>query len=257
MRDFPSFSLNPAIDQQAARGQFASDGRIQIPNVLTPDSALAARRMLADETVWGIKYCEDRKRFLLPGRGLAKELAGAAAAIDSMLGDRLGSTKTFAYVYATHDYSPKGVARDKEDALGQHVMRQMNQPAVLDLVRDVTGERAIGRASANITLFRPRHFLRVHLDGRDGRCFGFVLNLCSREWKEEWGGHLLFHDSDGNLVARFPAGFNALTLFDIEQRHSVSVVAKDAPPDRLAVSGWFYESTAEESAERKMLDNPN
>lgn len=52
----PLFVINPALDRAALAAAFAADGRVQIRDVLTMESALAVAKLLASETPWGISW---------------------------------------------------------------------------------------------------------------------------------------------------------------------------------------------------------
>ena len=239
----PAFDIDPRLERESAGRRFADAGRVDIADVLSEPSALAARRMLEEGAVWGIRYGRgDHRRYLLPGRILADKPAASVAAIDTMLATRLGAPGAYTFISAVHDYAPVGAVEAAPDVLGQHVSAQMNSAPMIDLVRTVTGISSIRRASANITLFRPGHFLPIHTDEMDGRTIAYVLHLGLTDWRDEWGGQLLFHRHDDGIVDAFPTAFNHLMLFDILQPHSVSPVAPGAPAGRIAVSGWFYEN---------------
>jgi Rps23 Pro-64 3,4-dihydroxylase Tpa1-like proline 4-hydroxylase len=111
----------------------------------------------------------------------------------------------------------------------------------MDLVRAITGTPELIKADAQATLYAPQQFLSVHNDehASAGRRIAYVLNLCAEEWRPEWGGYLLFHDDDGDVIAGFRPRFNALNLFAVPQRHSVSFVAPFAAMARYAITGWF------------------
>ena len=48
------FELNPALDLPAYAARFAATGRVQLRDVLTPDSARELQMVLARGTDWGI-----------------------------------------------------------------------------------------------------------------------------------------------------------------------------------------------------------
>jgi Rps23 Pro-64 3,4-dihydroxylase Tpa1-like proline 4-hydroxylase len=73
----------------------------------------------------------------------------------------------------------------------------------------------------------------------EGWQVAYVMNFCAEEWRPDWGGYLLFYDEDGDVVAGFKPRFNALNLFRVPQKHSVTYVAPFAPIARFAITGWF------------------
>ena len=70
------------------------------------------------------------------------------------------------------------------------------------------------------------------------RVLAAVLNLS--HWSIDWGGVMLFHNTDGSAHTGWTPSFNALNLFSVPQDHSVSMVTPLARAPRLAVAGWFY-----------------
>jgi SM-20-related protein len=52
----------------------------------------------------------------------------------------------------------------------------------------------------------------------EGWRVAYVLNL-TREWQPQWGGYLLFHDEDGDVIAGYKPRFDALNLFAVPQAH--------------------------------------
>ena len=116
----------------------------------------------------------------------------------------------------------------------------LNGEGFLGLMRDVTGEARIAMADAQLTRFRPGHFLTEHDDHAEGknRFYAYVLNL-TPAWRIEWGGLLAFHGPDGNVAEAFTPRFNTLNLLRVPTPHSVTQVALSAGADRISVTGWL------------------
>ncbi|QPF76001.1 2OG-Fe(II) oxygenase [Roseateles sp. DAIF2] len=117
--------------------------------------------------------------------------------------------------------------------------RSLNSAPVLDLFRQIAGDAAIDFCDAQVTRYRPGHFLTQHDDAVDGkgRVMAFVLNL-TPQWRADWGGLLLFHGSDGHVEGGYTPGFNCLNLFKVPKLHAVSQVAAFAGAARLSITGW-------------------
>ena len=120
------------------------------------------------------------------------------------------------------------------------LLEHINDQPLMDLVRAVTAIPDLRKADAQATLYAPGDFLSSHDDSKagEGRRIAYVLGFAS-DWRIDWGGYLLFHDEEGDVVAGFKPRFNALNLFEVPQRHSVSYVPPFAPAGRLAITGWF------------------
>jgi SM-20-related protein len=113
--------------------------------------------------------------------------------------------------------------------------------STIENVRQLSACHDIQRVDAQATWYEAGDFLTEHTDDNDARFtrrVAYVLNL-SPNWRAEWGGLLLFHDVQGNVVETFVPEFNTLNLFSVPQAHSVSMVAPFAKEKRLALTGWF------------------
>lgn len=234
------FALSNAIDREAAARTFTATGRVQIRDVLAPDAAGNLHAVLERGTDWGIGWtAEGQKGFNLRGDALRalppRERAqiGDAAALAARQGE-------FAFVYGRYPM----VEAYKEGWDPGHpldnLLEHLNAPAMLDLVRAVTGIPEICKADAQATLYAPGHFLTRHddSDAEEGRRVAYVLGL-TRDWRPDWGGYLLFFDDDGDVVAGLRPRFNALNLFRVPASHNVSYVPPFAPVGRFAITGWF------------------
>jgi len=157
------------------------------------------------------------------------------------LGERVQASATdgFQYLYDNHpiyDLDQAGQA----DAVWSDLVAFLNGEVFLGLMRDLTGEPRIAMADAQLTRFRPAHFLNQHDDSADGkqRYFAYVLGL-SPGWRIDWGGLLAFHGDDGNVAEAFTPRFNTLSLLKVPTPHSVTQVALSAGSERLSVTGWL------------------
>lgn len=157
------------------------------------------------------------------------------------LGERVqaSATDAFQYLYDNHpiyDLDQMGQA----ETVWSELVAFLNGEAFLGLMRDLTGEPGIAMADAQLTRFRPAHFLNQHDDSADGkqRYFAYVLGLTAG-WRIDWGGLLAFHGDDGNVAEAFTPRFNALSLLKVPAPHSVTQVALSAGADRLSVTGWL------------------
>ena len=118
----------------------------------------------------------------------------------------------------------------------------LTSPQFLHFAREVTGDESIAWISATATLYKPLDFLAVHDDGLTNRNIAYVLNM-TPEWKPDWGGALQFYDRDDHIEEGYFPTFNALNLFRVPKRHSVSQVASFGGL-RYSISGWFERAAA-------------
>lgn len=115
----------------------------------------------------------------------------------------------------------------------------LNGRGVLGRIEAVTGE-AVTRATAQLTRYRPGHYLTRHRDDPEGerRRLAYVLSL-TRAWHPDQGGLLMFYTDDGRPRDAWVPSLGTLSLFGVRHVHSVTVIAPFAPAPRLSVTGWF------------------
>jgi Rps23 Pro-64 3,4-dihydroxylase Tpa1-like proline 4-hydroxylase len=237
----PLFELNPNLDLTSAAERFAVERRVQIRDFLSQPAAETILRILAEETPWGLAWHAGADG---PHGLRRQEVANASPAQMNMLSAKVGTAmkgRDYAFVYAQYRmldaYLGGWGEHDGLDLLLEHI----NSEPLLELVRSVTGIPQLAKADAQATLYGPNHFLAVHDDSHtaEGWQVAYVMNFCAQEWRPEWGGYLLFYDEDGDVVAGFKPRFNALNLFKVPQRHSVSYVPPFSPIGRFSITGWF------------------
>lgn len=119
----------------------------------------------------------------------------------------------------------------------------LNAPEMIERLRDMTGEPRIAYLDAQVTRYRPGHFLTVHDDYQAGkdRLFAYVINL-TPVWRADWGGLLMFMAEDGHVAEAFAPRWNALNILKVPQPHAVSVVAPFARGARYSITGWMRSS---------------
>jgi Rps23 Pro-64 3,4-dihydroxylase Tpa1-like proline 4-hydroxylase len=236
------FELNPALDVPSLATRFAATGRVQLRDVLTPESARELQMVLARGTPWGMAV----------GTGTAKPASFRAEqtrtpdghqALQQAARDAEQHTARGEYGFRFAHYPILEALKDGWDPGGAHevLIEHLNAAPFLDLARAVTGIGSLFKADAQATLFGPNHYLGRHHDSHvaEGWEVAYVLNLAREDWHPDWGGYLLFLNDDGDVVEGFRPRFNALNLFRVPQSHLVSYVPPFAPLGRLAVTGWL------------------
>lgn len=237
----PLFEINPALDRKALAKRFARDRRIQIRDVLTERTALEIRNILSRNTDWGVAWeaAGDGPHALR-----AADMAKASPQDNAAIGQKLMAAmngRDYAFVYG--QYPLLTAVQEKWDEGSPHelLIEHINADPFMDLVREVTGFPSLRKADAQATLYRPGHFLAMHDDSHvlEGWRVAYVLNFAIDDWRPEWGGYLQFYDEEGDVIAGFRPRFNALNMFAVPQKHSVTYVAPFAPVGRYAITGWF------------------
>lgn len=236
------FELNPALDVPAFAARFASTGRVQLRDVLTPESARELQVVLTKGTSWGMAV----------GAGNGKPESFRAQHARTHQGQQAlqhaarhaeQQTARGEYGFRFAHYPILEALKEGWDPDGPHevLIEHLNAPAFMGLARAVTGIDSLFKADAQATLFAPNHYLGRHNDSHvaEGWEVAYVLNLAREDWHPDWGGYLLFLNEEGDVVEGFRPRFNALNLFRVPQSHLVSYVPPFAPLGRLAVTGWL------------------
>jgi hypothetical protein len=244
MSGVPLFEINPKLDRQALARQFRTARRIQIRDVLTERTARTIHLILSQQTPWGLAWqAGGEGPHNLPREKVAALPAAEKAAVGAKL-HRAMAERDYAFIYGQYPmlyaYLNKWMEGSPHDLLVEHI----NDQPFMNLVRAVTGLPDLTKADATATLFGPNQFLATHDDSHkaEGWRVAYVLSLCPVDWRPEWGGYLLFYDEAGDVVAGYRPRFNALNLFEVPQKHSVSYVPPFAPVARFAITGWFRNS---------------
>ncbi len=237
------FAINPHLDRTRLAAWFKSDGRVQIRNVLTLETAREIREILGRGTRWGVtaQAGEQGKPVQVLAHAIGDD--GGKAEIQHAAGAAYGAASRGDYGFYFGQYSLVQSVQENWAPGGPHEMllEHLNAPDFLELVRDVTAIPELVKADGQATVFAPQNFLGWHIDSHvaEGWRIAYVLNLGLDDWKPDWGGYLNFFDDDGDIVQGYRPRFNALNLFAVPARHNVSYVPPFAPLGRFAITGWL------------------
>ncbi|HEY6644733.1 2OG-Fe(II) oxygenase [Povalibacter sp.] len=231
------FALSSPLDAAALAGEFAHHGRVRIRNFLAASAAERLHQCLLDEVPWKL-VCDER--------GTAVVLKDASRVSEQQIMPAvIGQARDrFQYLYCSYPMVTAYLRGDDPGLLLHRVLEWLNEPRLLELIRDITGITTLRKADAQATWYRPGHFLTLHDDGGatgEMRRVAYVLNL-TRRWQADWGGLLHFVDERGDVAASWRPEFNTLVLFRVPVRHTVSQVAPFAGEPRFAITGWFRDS---------------
>jgi SM-20-related protein len=237
----PLFEINPKLDRRALALEFARNRRIQVRNVLTDETAKTIFRILSQETRWGLGWQAASDG---PHSVRADKLAALGPAERTDIQRRITAAirgRDYAFAYMQYHLVEAYLGKWAEGGVHDLLLEHINDTPFLDLVRTITGMSDLIKADGQATLYAPNQFLALHDDSHvaQGWKVAYVLNLAPPDWRPEWGGYLLFHDEEGDVVQGFKPRFNALNLFAVPQKHSVSYVPPFAPVGRFAITGWF------------------
>ncbi len=243
--DQPLIEISPSLDHEGVAASFARTGRARIANFLTDASALRVRDLLELGTPWSLVWrAGDVPPEVIRAEALSAVTADRARSMQAALRAAMAG-RDYAFCYSTYPLVQALLEGWAPDGPHEQLLTDLNRPALLDLVRQVTAIPDLVKADGQATLYRPGHFLARHDDAEPskGRRVAYVLNLCGDPdgdpWRAEWGGMLQFLTDAGDPDETLLPRFNALNLFAVPQPHHVTSVASFAPISRYAVTGWF------------------
>ncbi|AWW73928.1 hypothetical protein CD351_05755 [Erythrobacter sp. KY5] len=236
------FELNPALDRAALAARFAETGRVQVRDVLTPETAREVLTVLTKGTPWGMATGagdENRQSFRMEEVQTPQgQQRVNAAAMEAQQNTARGE-----YGFRFAHYPILTAIQESWDPGSAHeiLLEHINAPDFIQLARDITGIDGLIKADGQATLFAPNHYLGRHIDSHvaEGWEVAYVLNFAPPDWHPDWGGYLMFLDDEGDVIEGFRPRFNALNLFKVPQSHLVSYVPPFAPIGRIAVTGWL------------------
>ncbi len=234
--------LNPDLDPGKYAKIFHDNGRVHIPEILTPESADAIYQSMREEVPWQTNFNDGEK-----GHTLHPLQVEAMNDIQrDLLVTHINQKAQYDFQYIFNAFSLTDARKQNihQELFINKVLDFVNSPDYLAFVKAVTGQETGTFIDSQCTLFRPGHFLTDHLDdvGGKDRLAATVLNF-TPNWRADWGGVLQFIDDDEHITQGITPCFNALNILKIPQKHSVSYVVPHADGGRYAITGWLREGT--------------
>ena len=233
-----SLKLRPDHDIDLYKETYARDGMVRITELFPPETADAIYQVLSRATPWHLVHSDSSgsHKYFRPDEWNA--IPGQQK--QAIIQDTLKRAQTgFAYLYFC--YPMIDAYLQKRDPQWQlHALTEfMNSPEMLDFTRTITGEPDVTKHDAQATHYGRGHFLNVHDDTgtHAERRAAYVMGF-SKDWRSDWGGHLLFLDGD-DFERGFSPTFNSLTLFKVPKSHIVTQVTNFAGAGRYSVTGWL------------------
>lgn len=232
-------ALNPGLDRASLAERYAVKRRLQIRNILAPESAERIHAIVS-ALPWGLVFQRGKAVVELSPDAIARLRPADAHSLLAEIHTQARGEYQFLYAFhplLRHYFAPNQPRHALFD-----VFEFLNSPATLGFVRAITGLPEIRWADAQVTCFRAGHFLKYHTDETPSqrRAAAYVLNLTPR-WGRDWGGYLQFFDDKFDIEEGLRPVFNALNIFSIPMDHSVSVVSPYVTEARLSITGWFRE----------------
>lgn len=232
--------LNPKIDSNRLRDEYAKTSRVQIQNFLEESSADRLYSFLSTAKEWRLHVNQqqgDKLFELLPDvlSGLGKERV-------DLLHRAIHNQAKWGFQFCFEAMRTEALPTPNPLA---DFLEFLGSKDTIELLRFITGADDIHFADAQATAYGSGHFLTAHDDSNEGqaRLAAYVMNL-TPAWRLAWGGILQFHGEDGNVESGWVPTFNVMNLFSVPQPHSVSFVTPFAPYKRYSVTGWLRSRSA-------------
>ena len=234
----PWLKLDRGIDPAAMAPVLAKFGRLHIPGVFAPGVAERLYRSLETDMAWRRNTIGENGNQNFYVDVLERQPPEWKAALRQAIEAK--ATEGFQFLFDTYPVSDELEAGNRTGLACEAVYDFLNGEAGLGFLRRLTGDNRIAYVDAQATRYLPGHFLTEHDDEADGknRLYAYVLNLTPR-WRADWGGLLLFLDSEGHVAEGYAPKFNALNIFKTPFPHCVSQVASFAGAPRYAITGWI------------------
>lgn len=236
--------FNAALDRAQFREEFERAGQVQVPDVLTEDSAARVRGVLENETPWLLSWCagDSGPRYIAPDE-LARMPRESLLTIERTIAEA-GNAGGFCYIYMSYPLDIAFANKWRPGSVHEQIRAELRGESFAGLLRDVTGHSEIAGADGYLTHFAPGQFLSQHSDEgtKWRRVVAYVLNVTFVAWKPDFGGYLTFFDERGDVDSAFMPRYNSLNVFSVPRLHSVTRVAPFAPHGRAGISGWARET---------------
>jgi hypothetical protein len=229
------FRLNPALDADRLAAGFGRDRRVHIADFLVREDAQALYRHLESDPAWRVVIRHGDRRYEFARADFTEKQRDS---LNRMV--HRANPGGIHYCFESIDVPNGERERAADPTMLNRFAEFLSSPPVMSLMKKITGLGDVTFADAQATAYGPGDFLSLHNDDErvEKRRAAYSFNLCP-SWNVDWGGLLLFLGADGHVDRAYTPAFNALNLFAVPQRHSVSLVAPFAEARRYSVSGWF------------------
>jgi len=220
----------PDLIQRYDQGSY-----IQIPDFLSAQSAEFIYKLLASQVEWNLSWNDKGKHVDLSYMGVMNNWSNNQHETLKYKIYEQAQTE-FQYNYLSIPIFDIYHKKLMPNHFFKNIYEFLNSQKFITFIREITNEKNIKFTDMQATKFLGGHFLTEHDDDVKGknRLAAYVLNL-TPEWKDDWGGALVFPDENKMLFPRF----NVLNIFPVPQRHFVSFVTPFAGEPRYSITGWF------------------
>ncbi len=228
-------------DIAALAAAFRQHRRLHLPGFLDPAEAARIAAALRGPVPWVRSVLLNAKPYDIGLQTLASMEASRAQEMAQAIATAARSGFQYQFdAWRISDLLDAGGAAPSGLQPLADLYAALNGAPFLEFVAALSGEGRCEFADAQATRYRAGDFLTAHDDDVDGksRVLAYVLNF-SEGWRPDWGGLLLFHGPNGEILEGYPPAFNSLNIFRVPMVHAVSQVASFVTADRLCLTGWI------------------
>ena len=231
--------INEEHDPETLGRILQKEGRLQVANFFSPDTADYLYKIHMENKNWYLAYNEGSSYFESSVEQLQALTPQQRQQFMNSINAR--ARTQFQYVFFQY-YISQAIQLEEQPGHPMHQFHEfMNSEAILNLMRTMTGEDAVRKADCYASNYAPGHFLTAHDDRHDShdRVAAYVFSM-TKTWDKNWGGHLAFFDDAGNITDALIPSFNTLNIFLVPQLHSVQLVSSFAGANRSSYLGWLH-----------------
>ena len=204
--------ISPDHDPEALGRILQQERRLQVSDFFTPDTADYLYKVHIENKDWYLAYNEGSNFY---ESSIQQIQAVTPQQQQHFMNSIYARARTqFQYVFYQY-YITQAIKLKEQPGHPMHQFHEfMNGEEVLNLVRTLTGEKAIRKADSYASIYAPGHFLTAHDDRHDShdRVAAYVVSM-TKNWDKNWGGHLAFFDDAGNIIEALIPSFNTLNIF--------------------------------------------
>ncbi|MBB5212353.1 2OG-Fe(II) oxygenase [Microbulbifer hydrolyticus] len=236
------YHISDSLDIRRYSSDFEKRGFVQISEFLNNESANALWELLESQSEWNLVFNRQGKHVDLSYRDYCSWSEEQKKALNEYIWQ--SATDTFGYFYKSipvFDIYKNNILPGNPL---NNLYELVNSKPFLSLMRILTGEESIAFADVQATSYDRGHFLKIHDDNVSGknRVAAYVINL-TKNWSPDWGGLFHLFDGEENVVGSLVPAFNAINVFKVPQKHSVSYVTPFAATSRYSITGWLRRDT--------------
>jgi Rps23 Pro-64 3,4-dihydroxylase Tpa1-like proline 4-hydroxylase len=232
------WQIDPKHDPAVLHSTLVEKGRLQIPNFLTPQTAESLHTLLVNNNTWFTTYNHGGEHSECPAEDIAK--LSQQHRNQFFVRTYQEARSGFQFIFNQYAITTAIESGENTGHPLHHMHDFVNSDHFLNYMRTLTGRPEIAKSDSYASQYLPGHFLTSHddLHSTEQRIAAYTISL-TKNWREDWGGHLVFFDQAGNIEEGYKPSFNTLNIFFMPKMHSVQYVSPFAGTPRTSFLGWL------------------